>query len=193
MPANNYNTQTQNISGPINVNYPDGTTLDNCVIGATTPKAGTFTTLTSTSRTPLAPQASGATLTVTAAMAGKSILLNTAGGVTVTMPAATGTGAVYKFIVTATTTATAIKILAASTSDYLNGIAIGFTGSTAKVFASAAATNHAIQMPFAGSQPSGGFIGDVITYTDVAANLWNVEVVYQAGTTPTTPFSATNT
>jgi hypothetical protein len=140
-----------------------------------------------------APVSAGATLTATAANAGTTILLNNAAGSAVTLPAATGTGNRYRFVVTTTTTSGAHKILAASSSDFINGIAIGFTGSTAKVFASAAATNHSIQMPFAGSQPSGGFIGDYFDVTDVAANLWQINSMYQAGTTPTTPFSSATT
>ena len=140
-----------------------------------------------------APVGVGASKSITAAMSGAPILLDTAAGSTATLPAATGSGATYRFIVTATTTSNAHKILAASSSDYMNGIAIGFTGSTAKVFASAAATNHSIQMPYTGSQPSGGFIGDYFEIVDVAANLWNVSSMYQAGTTPTTPFSTATT
>lgn len=141
----------------------------------------------------LAPIAVGASLTLTAAQAGTSVLLNTAAGSVATLPAATGSGAVFRFVVTTTATSNAHKILAASSSDFINGIAIGFTGSTAKVFASAAATNHSIQMPVAGTQPSGGFIGDYFEFVDVAANLWNVNSMYQAGTTPTTPFSTATT
>lgn len=140
-----------------------------------------------------APVAAGATKTLTATNAGSTILLDTAAGSVVTLPAATGSGATYKFVVTTTASSNAHKILAASVSDFLNGIAMGYTGSTAKVFGSAAATNHSIQMPFTGSQPSGGFIGDYFTFTDVGANLWTVNAMYQAGTTPTTPFSSATT
>ena len=137
-----------------------------------------------------APTAVGSSLSITAAMAGSTILLNTAGGSTATLPAATGTGNKYKFVVSATTTGGAHKILAASSSDYINGLVIGENGNTAKCFASAASTNHSIQMPFAGTQPSGGFIGDYFEFTDIAANLWQCNGMYQAGTTPTTPFSS---
>ena len=140
-----------------------------------------------------APVACGATCTVTSANAGETILLNTAAGSAATLPAASGTGNTYKFVVSTTTTSGAHKILAASTSDALIGTEIGWTGSTAKVFACGAGTTHAIQMPYSGTQPSGGFAGDVFTYTDVATNIWLVQGVYQAGTTPTTPCSATNT
>jgi hypothetical protein len=138
------------------------------------------------------PIACGSTCTVTADMNGATILLNQAAGSVVTLPAATGTGHKFYFAVTVTTTSAADKILAASTSDYLQGTEIGWNGSTAKVFA-CLGTTHALQMPFTGSQPSGGFLGDYFEYIDVATNLWQVNGVYQAGTTPTTPCSATNT
>ena len=136
------------------------------------------------------PLAVGASATITAVSAGKTILLNTASGSVATLPAATGSGDIYYFVVTTTATSNAHKILAASGSDYMNGIATGQNANTAKVFSSAASTNHSIQMPFAGTQPSGGFIGDWFEVTDVATNLWQVTGMYQAGTTPTTPFSS---
>lgn len=140
------------------------------------------------------PVAVGSSLAITAAMSGAPILLNTAGGSTATLPAATGSGNKYKFIVTTTATSNAHKILPASVSDFLNGNAVGHTAAGATLtFSAAAATAHSIQMPFAGTQPSGGFIGDVFEFTDVAANLWAVNGMYQAGTTATTPFSAATT
>lgn len=139
-----------------------------------------------------APVACGATCTITAASAGKTILLNNAAGSVATMPAASGTGNVYKIMVSVTTTSAAHKVLAASTSDNLIGTVTGWTGSTPASFG-CLGTTHALQMPFAGSQPSGGFKGDVFTYTDIGTNLWMIQGVFQAGTTPTTPCSATNT
>ncbi len=142
------------------------------------------------SSNPQAPVNVGA---ATTAVIGKKYLLNTASGSVLTLPAAAGTGGTVTVFVTTTTTSGAHKVLANSTADFMNGILEGENGNTAKVFASAASTNHALQMPFAGSQPSGGFIGDWFELTDVATNLWSVKGSYQAGTTPTTPFSATNT
>lgn len=134
----------------------------------------------------------GATCTVTTGMAGSTINLNVAAGSVATLPAATGSGNTYRFVVTTTASSNSHKILAASTSDNLQGTQVGWTGSTAKVFGCLGNT-HAIQMPFAGTQPSGGFLGDTFLYRDVGINLWQVDGVYQAGTTPTTPCSATNT
>ena len=151
-------------------------------------RAGQFESATFGS--PITPVAAGAALTLTAAKGCLTVLLNTAAGSVVTLPAATGSGLTYKFVVSTTTTSGAHKILAASSSDFINGLAVGENANTCKAFASAAATNHSIQMPFSGSQPSGGFIGDWFEITDIAANLWQANGLYQAGTTPTTPFSS---
>lgn len=160
------------------------------IFSQTADRSITFPNLTGTLALNSGPAPVAVGSSATASAANGTYLLNTVGGSTLTLPAATGTGSRYRVIVTATTTSAAHKILAASSSDFINGIAWGFTGSTAKVFASAASTNHSIQMPFAGSQPSGGFIGDWFEFTDVATNLWQCSGYYQAGTTPTTPYAS---
>lgn len=170
-------------------------TMDGYSIGSITPGPGVFTTLTSTVNVPKAPVAVGSSMALTSANAGKTILLDTAAGSTATLPVATGSGIVFRFVVKTTTTSNAHKILAASSSDFIVGIVIGNTNSTGalKGFQSAAATNHSIQMPFTGSQPSGGFIGDWFELTDIAANLWEAYGMYGAGTTATTCFSSATT
>lgn len=141
-----------------------------------------------------APILAGATLAITPAMSNSKILLNTAAGSVVTLPAATGSGNQYQFRVTTTASSNAHKILAASSSDFLIGNAVGHVAAgTTLTFSAAAATAHSIQMPFAGTQPSGGFIGDYFNFADVAANLWVVDGMYQSGTTSTTPFSSATT
>ena len=131
---------------------------------------GTAQAVAASSITGLAPTAAGATKTLTSAQAGTTILLNTAAGSVVTLPAATGSGNEYTFVTTTTTTSGAHKILAASSSDNLIGFLTGENAGTAKCFVSANATgNHSLQMPFTGSQPSGGFEGDWFTFQDIAA------------------------
>jgi hypothetical protein len=142
------------------------------------------------SSNPKAAIAVGASAT---AVIGGKYLFNTASGSTLTLPAALGTGGNITVFVTTTTTSGADKVLAASSADFFNGIADGENANTAKVFASTPATNHSLQMPFAGSQPSGGFAGDWFELTDISVNLWQVKGMYQAGTTPTTPFSSATT
>lgn len=142
-----------------------------------------------------APTAVGATSTVTAAKAGNIFLLGTAAGSVATLPAATGTGNVYKFIVSTTATSNAHKILTAPITDVLVGRATGAiaAGTTLQFSAVTADGFHSIQMPFAGTQPSGGFEGDYFEFTDFASGKWEVVGVYKAGTTATTPFSTATT
>ena len=146
--------------------------------------------LTGVAITPVAPTVCGATCTVTAAKAGSTILLNLAAGSIATLPAATGTGNAYNFVVSTTTTSAKDAILAASSSDAIIGTAMGWTGSTAKIFSGNASTYHSIQMPYTGTQPSGGFAGDQFTCTDIATNVWECNGAYEGGTTPTTPYSS---
>lgn len=136
------------------------------------------------------PLAAGASTTLTAVSAGKTILLNTAAGSVVTLPAATGTGDVYKFVTTVTTTTTTgHKILAVGT-DYLIGMVNGVrTTAITPFLALVGSTFQSLQMPFTGSQPSGGIQGDWFEITDVASGLWEVKGQFSAGTTATTPFS----
>lgn len=122
-------------------------------------------------------------------------LLNVAAGSVLTLPAATGSGVHIKVVVITTATSAAHKILTSPITDLLIGQAVGATaaGATLKFSAGAAGAFHSIQMPFAGTQPSGGFDGDVFDFTDVAAGKWHVTGMYQAGTTATTPFSTATT
>lgn len=137
-----------------------------------------------------AAAACGATCTLTSANASRTTLLDQASGSVATLPAATATGNKYAFVISTTVSSNKDAILAASVSDFIIGISIGETSNTPKSFPSAAATNHSLQMPFAGTQPSGGFVGDNFVCQDIAVNLWQCTGTYQAGTTPTSPFSA---
>ena len=147
-------------------------------------------TSTQIAATPVSPVNAGATKTLSTNQQSAVIKLGTAAGSVVTLPAATGSGITYRFVVTTTTTSGAHKILANSSSDNLIGFVTGETAGTAKCFKGHTSDGfHSLQMPFAGTQPSGGFEGDWFDLIDVAANTWEVKGAYEAGTTPTTPFS----
>lgn len=158
--------------------------------------AGSFTTLSASGLTQLnggvlsPPAGAGATKALTSAQSGSVTRLDQDSGSVVTLPAATGSGATFPFVVTVTATSAKHAILAASSSDNLIGFVTGENAGTAKCFAAGHASGfHSLQMPFAGTQPSGGFEGDWFDLTDIAANTWAVSGCYQAGTTPTTPFN----
>lgn len=171
---------------------PAGTgTLDSASSTATlTNKTLTSPVINNPTITGPIPVACGATCT---ASAGNTYLLNTAAGSVGTLPAATGTGSFVKFRISVAVSSNANKVLTSPITDTIIGTAIGENAGTAKVFVGNASTYHSIQMPFAGTQPSGGFIGDQITCQDIASAVWACDINYQAGTTPTTPYSASTT
>lgn len=147
----------------------------------------------SASTTPT-PIAVGATKTA-ARVSGQVYALDTAAGSVLTLPAATGSGVVIDAYVSTSATSNAHKVLTAPVTDVLIGRATGSiaAGTTLQFSALVAGGFHSIQMPFAGTQPSGGIQGDIIRFRDVAAGVWLVEMTYESGTTSTTPFSTATT
>jgi hypothetical protein len=137
----------------------------------------------------------GAAATAKAGVNGLNYRLDTAAGSVLTLPAAKGTGLTLSAYVKTTATSNAHKILTSPITDVLIGAATGSAAAgVVKMFFGAVASGfHSIQMPFAGTQPSGGFEGDIFNFTDVESGKWLVEAMYQAGTTATTPFSTATT
>ena len=125
-----------------------------------------------------------ATLTVTSELAGQIIPLNRAGGMTVTLPAATGSQAVYTFLVGTTFTSNGI-IQVANASDTFNGIA-NVGGGTGAVFSTLPASDT-ITM---NGTTTGGLAGSLITIRDVAAGDFIVMANLIGSGSPATPFSA---
>lgn len=129
-----------------------------------------------------------ATLTVTAAAhAGHTIVSDLAATQTATLPAATGSGNRYTFIVKTTKTGDLV-IQAASASDTMTGTALLFAdgGDTTVGFATAAATDTVTL----DGTTTGGINGAMVKLVDIASGLWYVEVVSDASGTEATPFSA---
>lgn len=131
-----------------------------------------------------------ATLTVTAAShQGATLVLNRAAGTTVTLPAATGSGFKYTFVVGTTVTSNSDIIKVANSSDVMTGVAINAAdgGDTAVMFETAAASDTITL----NGTTTGGVKGDRVEVEDIAANLYYVRVVGSATGTEATPFSAT--
>lgn len=139
----------------------------------------------------LAPvSVTASTLTVTrAAHAGRVVVLSLAAGIAVTLPAATGSGDEYKFIVGLTFTgAASIKVVG---DDIMKGTAILFQdGGDAVIGFNTTATSDTIDL-LGTANSTGGMIGARIDLIDMAADTWSVRYVSDAGGTEATPFSAT--
>lgn len=128
------------------------------------------------------------TLTVTtAAHSDRTVTLNRAGGIAVTLPAATGSGTRLRFIVGTTFTSSAtIKVVG---DDIMTGFALfaADSGDTAVMFETASDTDT---ITFNGTS-TGGYKGTIVELEDIAADTWYVSVRGSATGSEATPFSAT--
>ena len=131
--------------------------------------------------------AANVTLT-SASHAGRTMVLDIASGATVTLPAASGTGNIYKFFVATTVTSNDYIIQVANASDTMAGMAIVANdgGDTASIFETAA-DSDTITM---NGSTTGGILGAQVEIQDVASNVFSVVVRTAATGTEATPFSA---
>lgn len=138
--------------------------------------------------------AAGATLAVTAILhAGKVIAFGKADGTTVTLPAATGTGHIYRFVIATAATSAANIIKVANATDVMNG-SVNLqqdtdADGTLKMWRADAGDDT---MTFAGAAGTGGIVGGYIQCTDYKAGFWSCQAFTQSGgASEVTPFSAT--
>tara|TARA_A100001011_G_scaffold200565_1_gene208881 strand:- start:8533 stop:10473 length:1941 start_codon:yes stop_codon:yes gene_type:complete len=125
--------------------------------------------------------------------AGRTLLLGEVGGnalVTLTLPAATGSGATYKFIVSVANTSNYV-IKVADASDTIDGIMLYLDedGTAVTAFPTVAASDTITL----NGGTTGGIIGDYLELVDIATDQYHVRGTMRvaAGANPATPFSAT--
>ena len=125
--------------------------------------------------------------------AGRTLLLGEVGGnalVTLTLPAATGSGATYKFIVSVANTSNYV-IKVADASDTIDGVMLYLDedGTAVSAFPTVAASDTITL----NGGTTGGIIGDYLELVDIATDQYHVRGVMRvaAGADPATPFSAT--
>lgn len=139
----------------------------------------------------VAASVTSSTLTITSANGladaynGEVIPLNRAAGVTVTLPAATGSQAVYTFLVGTTFSGGNGVIQVANSTDTFNGIA-NISGAAGSIFGTLAASDT-ITM---NGTTTGGIAGSVVTVRDIAAGDWLVTANLIGSGSLVTPFSA---
>lgn len=135
--------------------------------------------------------AAGATKTLTAAAnSGQLVKLDTAAGSVVTLPAATGSGVKFRFLVTVLATSNSHIVKVANASDTMIGIIFSMDDTAAAAVAFAAgATADTITL----NRGTTGSVtlGEWLQVEDVAANLWFVHGFVTNTGTPATQFSAT--
>ena len=130
---------------------------------------------------------SDTTLT-SASHAGRVMLLDKTDGLTVTLPAASGSGNVYKFFVKTTITSNNYVIQVASSDDTMSGVAVVANDSdnTASVFETLAASDT---ITLDGST-TGGILGGMVELQDLYSGKYLVKINQSATGTEATPFSA---
>jgi len=133
----------------------------------------------------------GATLTLTADNDGQTINFNRAAGCIVTLPAATGSGIRYRFIVGVTVTSNNYVIQVADSTDEFAGTILQTDTDTSDTLISlpAIAADNYDTITLNGST-KGGLIGDWIEVEDVATNLWAVFGHINGNGTVASPWSA---
>lgn len=123
--------------------------------------------------------------------AGRTNLLGEVGGdalVTLTLPSATGTGDVYKFVVSVVNTSNYV-IQVADASHTLEGVVFGAAdgGNSVNGWESGASDDT---VTLNGTTTGGAAIGDWLEFTDIGTNLWAVKGGITQTGIEATPFSA---
>ena len=127
-----------------------------------------------------------ANLTVTPAThEGKTLVLNAAGGFTVQIPAATGSGATYNFVVGVVSTTGYVIDATTGGSVFAGSLPIFIDNSTVKGFLSASN----ITVTLNGTTTGGKSIGDWITIQDIKSGVWGVTGELSGSGAIATPFS----
>jgi hypothetical protein len=135
--------------------------------------------------------AAGSALTVTKALHnGRTILLDTLTGSVATLPAATGSGARYRFVVSVLATSNSHVVKVANATDIFVGQAlVAQDGGDTSVMFDTAADSDTITL---NRTTTGSVIrGEVIEVEDIASGIFAVFVRVSATGSEATPFSAT--
>lgn len=114
--------------------------------------------------------------------------LNAAAGLTVTLPAASGTGRKFSFLVGTTVTSNNDVIQVANSTDVMAGVVtMAQDGGDTVVLFETASTSDTITM---NGSTKGGIKGDLVELTDAASGLWMLRMVCSGTGTEATPLSA---
>ncbi len=117
-----------------------------------------------------------------------TVLVDAAAGLTLTLPAAAGTGKEFDVMVKTTVTSNSVVIQVANSSDTMTGNAVVLAdGGSSVVGWETASTSDTITLD---GTTTGGVKGDRFKIKDMATNLWAVQAIMSATGTEATPFSA---
>lgn len=118
---------------------------------------------------------------------GKTVLLSRATGIAVTLPAATGSGAIYRFVV-GTAASGGSYVFTTTGNDTLKGVVFGLDGDGVPANAWAAGASDEVFTMDGSTQ--GGVVGDEVIFQDIKADVWQVKANLQQSGTEASPFSS---
>lgn len=132
---------------------------------------------------------SGATVTLTAAQSGSTVLLDRAAGIVFTLPTP-AVGLNYTFLVKTTVTTNSYKVITNAGSVFIAGSVLASIDNTAnKSWVGDGATHIAVTQAAANTNATGGIIGSYLRLFCLSTTLWQTYGLTVAGGTPTTPFA----
>lgn len=138
--------------------------------------------------------AGGSTKTLVAADAKTPVLLDTAAGTVVTLPAATGTGNEFEFITTVIATSNSHIVKVANATDVMTGalLVVDNADGTVTAFGTTGATTTRSDTITLNRTTTGSVaIGERFWIKDVKAGWWSVRGIVIGTGSEATPFSAT--
>jgi hypothetical protein len=168
--------------------------------GATLAVSGTVVTTTGAELNTLHDStryvAAGSTLALTVAANNKQMVkLDTTAGSTVTLPAATGSGARFRFVVSVLATSNSHVVKVANASDFMIGTIHGVSDDPATVKGWVAANSGTVAtnsdtITLNRTTTGSVSLGEVLEAEDIAANTWLVSGSITQTGSEVTPFSA---
>lgn len=128
-----------------------------------------------------------ASATLDASDAGTLCTVNAAAGLTLTLPAASGTGRKFTIFIGTTVTSNDVIIQVANATDVMSGLVLSAAdgGNTVNGWETAS-TSDTITLD---GSTTGGILGDMIELVDAASGVWAVQGRTSSTGTEATPFS----
>jgi hypothetical protein len=119
----------------------------------------------------------------------KTVLVDAAAGLTLTLPAATGTGWRTKIMLKTTVTSNNVIVQVANSTDAFNGFSLMVSDdpATVKGFIASAGSDDTITL---NGTTKGGYVGDTIEIQDIASGLFEVRITGKQTGTEVTMFTS---
>lgn len=167
----------------------DGLVTDKAVtFGSTLAVTGATTLSGAVTQKPNVISGSGATLTLTAAQSGSTVLFDRAAGIVFTLPTASA-GIYFDFEVTVSVTSNAYKVITSVGTELLIGSLINIDTDTTNAVAAWTGNGSTHVSVSSNGSTTGGLIGTSYRFTCLTATQWMVKGILQGSGVVATPFA----